>query len=206
MKNGNYELIIAPDDWPGKKYREKYCLEHHYVYWKNTGILCEKGFIIHHKNCDRFDNRFENLELLSNRQHSINHALERKGCEIFDKNFPDILDVNSPDRHPFPEYSFSKKCIRFKNMKFIRDKKTGEKKYLCPKCKKNYMHRSSKVCIFCYERPKTIIWPLPEEMKKLIWKFPITKLKKILGTSCKAIVKYCKKYNIEKPPIGYWNK
>ena len=31
MKSGNYILIKAPDNYPGKKYRGKYCYEHHYV-------------------------------------------------------------------------------------------------------------------------------------------------------------------------------
>ena len=33
MINGDYILVVAPDDYPGVRYREKYCYEHYLVYW-----------------------------------------------------------------------------------------------------------------------------------------------------------------------------
>ena len=77
MKNGNYIIVKAPEDFPGKKYRDKYCLEHHLVYWQHFGIVPAKNEIIHHKNKDRFDNRIENLELQDTRVHSKKHGLEK---------------------------------------------------------------------------------------------------------------------------------
>ncbi len=74
MKNGPYELVIAPDDYPGMKYRDRYCYEHHLVWWENTGTLVPEGHLLHHRNGDHRDNRFENLHLLHIGNHGKYHA------------------------------------------------------------------------------------------------------------------------------------
>jgi len=78
MKNGPYELVIAPENWQGELYRKRYCYEHHLVYWQNTGLLVEKGKVIHHKNGDRRDNIFENLEIMSIAKHNRFHKKTEK--------------------------------------------------------------------------------------------------------------------------------
>lgn len=45
-----------------------------------------------------------------------------------------------------------------------------------------------------------------EELEVLVWLMPTVKVAKIFGVSDKAIEKRCKKYNITKPPRGYWAK
>ena len=50
MINGNYEFITAPENYPGKKYRDKYCYEHVFVWWQNTGTIAGKGNVIQHIN------------------------------------------------------------------------------------------------------------------------------------------------------------
>lgn len=77
MKNGSYELVKAPPDYPGKRYRDKYVYEHHLVWWINTGSLVPEGFDVHHKNEEKRDNRFENLELKKHAEHSREHGYER---------------------------------------------------------------------------------------------------------------------------------
>lgn len=94
MKNGNYILVVAPKNYPGKKYRDKYAYEHHVVYWKKHKILVNKGEVIHHKNGIKTDNRLANLELLSAKNHSNHHnrvapiELECSNCQkkIFKKS------------------------------------------------------------------------------------------------------------------------
>jgi len=66
-------MIIAPDDYPGKKYRNRYCYEHHFVWWQNTGLIISGNQVIHHKNMNTHDNRFENLVLSNNSEHSSHH-------------------------------------------------------------------------------------------------------------------------------------
>ena len=77
MKNGPYELIIAPEDYPGKKYRQRYAYEHHVVYWQHTGHVLQEGENIHHKNENKRDNRFINLELIKHIDHIEKHLSQR---------------------------------------------------------------------------------------------------------------------------------
>ncbi len=74
MKNGPYILIIAPEGYPGKKYRNKYAYEHQIVWWKNTNLTVPVGYMIHHINENKHDNSFHNLELISRKSHAIIHA------------------------------------------------------------------------------------------------------------------------------------
>jgi hypothetical protein len=81
VKNGPYELVIAPLDYPGKKYRDRYCYEHTLVYWKQTGLIPTEGFVIHHKNGNKRDNRFKNLEMISISKHNSEHGKDRRKAD-----------------------------------------------------------------------------------------------------------------------------
>ncbi len=48
--------------------------------------------------------------------------------------------------------------------------------------------------------------PSKEELEKMIWKKPTTHIAASFGVSDKAVEKWCKKYEIQKPPRGYWTK
>ena len=74
MKCGEYILVIAPNNYPGKLYRNRYCYEHHLVYWQNTGHAISNGEIIHHKDGNKRNNAFDNLILLNKYQHDKLHA------------------------------------------------------------------------------------------------------------------------------------
>ncbi len=77
MKNGPYEFVVAPKEYPGKKYRNRYCYEHHFVFWQVNGFVPAPGFEIHHINGDHRDNRIENLRLLTAHEHRIEHGKQR---------------------------------------------------------------------------------------------------------------------------------
>lgn len=74
MKNGPYILLIAPEEYPGKKYRGRYAYEHHLIWWENTGDILEEGYLLHHKNEDKHDNSFDNLEKILRSDHNALHA------------------------------------------------------------------------------------------------------------------------------------
>ncbi len=74
MRNGPYELIVAPVDYPGRKYRGKYAYEHIVVWWRRHGRLPPVGYEIHHVNTNHRDNRIENLQLLTSAEHKAIHA------------------------------------------------------------------------------------------------------------------------------------
>jgi hypothetical protein len=78
VKNGPYELVVAPATYPGVKYRNRYIYEHHLVWWLSTGKLVPPGFVLHHKNENKRDNTATNLELKSNGSHTAKHNAERR--------------------------------------------------------------------------------------------------------------------------------
>lgn len=69
MKNGEYELVIAPEDYPGKKYRDRYISKHVYIYWKYYGIVPKEDEIIHHIDGNKHNNNIENLILMKRNEH-----------------------------------------------------------------------------------------------------------------------------------------
>lgn len=87
MKNGDYILVIAPPDYPGKKYRNRYCYEHYLVYWQTYGVLPKPNEIIHHKNENKHDNRPSNLEIKPRRKHTSDHG-KTKGRTMVELRCP----------------------------------------------------------------------------------------------------------------------
>ena len=81
MKNGPYILVIPPEDYPGKRYRNRYAYEHHVIYWVNKGVIPKVGEVIHHINGDKTDNRIENLQLETVSNHSSYHG-GKKGKKV----------------------------------------------------------------------------------------------------------------------------
>ena len=89
MKNGKYILVKAPEGYPGKLYRNKYCYEHHLNYWLHYKVLPKYDEIIHHKDENTHNNIIENLILLKREQHSKDHRkigrkfvlIECPGCK-----------------------------------------------------------------------------------------------------------------------------
>ena len=104
MKNGDYILVKAPEEYPVKKYRGRYCYEHYLVYWENTGELPKDGEIIHHINHDKHDNRFENLKLENEKEHVSKHTRAR-GIKMIEFICPSCGKVFSRQKR---ETSFSK--------------------------------------------------------------------------------------------------
>jgi len=79
MRNGPYELVVAPADYPGKRYRGRYVYEHHLVWWQHTGEVVPEGHVVHHKNEHKRDNRFDNFELQAKPLHDAAHGRLRRG-------------------------------------------------------------------------------------------------------------------------------
>lgn len=75
MRSGDYILVIAPENFIGTKYRNRYCYEHHLNYWKEYGVVPNKDEIIHHIDGDKHNNFPENLSLKLRSSHSTEHGL-----------------------------------------------------------------------------------------------------------------------------------
>ena len=80
MKNGPYELVKAPDDYPGRTYRgeRRYVYEHILVWWTYTGELPGPDQVVHHENGNQRDNRFKNLVLKTRAAHAKGHSEKEK--------------------------------------------------------------------------------------------------------------------------------
>lgn len=94
MKNGPYELVVCPSKYPGKRYRGRYCYEHHLVFWQKTGKMPPNGFEIHHVNGDHRDNSFKNIALVTASEHRKLHGAIQKSihrvqvkCTLCNKAF-----------------------------------------------------------------------------------------------------------------------
>jgi hypothetical protein len=88
VKKNGYRLVQAPPDWPGRKYGGGYCFEHHLVVWRETGLLPQRGFCIHHKNGIKTDNRPENLQRMTLKEHYAIHKRRKwKNCPVCKKAF-----------------------------------------------------------------------------------------------------------------------
>ncbi len=72
-------MVKAPDEYPGRTYRGtlRYVYEHHLVWWQKTGSIAGAGLVVHHRNKNKRDNRIDNLELMTNAEHSRRHASAR---------------------------------------------------------------------------------------------------------------------------------
>lgn len=74
-----YKTCFAPDWWSGKKVRSGRVYLHHYVwasFYKQTSI--PKGCVIHHIDCNKFNNDITNLQLLTISEHMQLHGQIRK--------------------------------------------------------------------------------------------------------------------------------
>lgn len=65
--------------------------------------------------------------------------------------------------------------------------------------------------IFCSQGCKNLYYrrvslPTEEELNKLLWEMPTTHIAKKFGVSDKAVERWAKKFNLNKPPRGYWAK
>ena len=82
----------------------------------------------------------------------------------------------------------------------------------CKSCNLNKKIDSNGICKKCAAPPiipkdmSKIQWPSKEELEKMVWSTPTSKLALQLGVGDKAIHKRCIKYGITKPGPGYWRK
>lgn len=74
----------------------------------------------------------------------------------------------------------------------------------CPVC--GHETTNEKYCSeACYRKgSRRAARPSKEELAKLVWELPTTKIAEKYGVTDKAVSKWCQSYGIDKPPRGYW--
>lgn len=161
-----------------------------------------------HINGNRRDNRLENLQLLCPNCHSQTPTYAGRNARKNPIN--KCSDCGTEDLRPESKRCYS--CHRLylsEVQKGLRDRDPTRKhtpaSSECPDCGKA-IHRQSNRCGPCHKKQIRRFDPTPEELEKLVWEMPMTKLGEKFGVSGNAIKKRCKKYGIKTPGRGYWAK
>jgi hypothetical protein len=139
MKNGPYELVRAPDDYPGKRYRGRYCYEHILVWWRSTGKLPESNEVVHHKNGKQRDNRFTNLELKTRGDHTREHcepaAVKKICCGFCGREFKVLARVVRAKKTRGQRKFFCTHACSLSHAGRGKGDKRTWTKYECPVCR-----------------------------------------------------------------------
>ena len=106
-----------------------------------------------------------------------------------------------PNCHSQTTTYSGKKCNKARRITTITSTKTI-KQCACGKL----IQSTSDSCVDCVPLTYKIKWPTVEEISKLVWEIPTTKLAIRLGVSDTAVKNFCKKNKVVKPPRGYWTK
>lgn len=69
---GYIHILIAPEAAKGHRYRPE-----HHVVWEAANGPLPKGYVVHHLNHIKDDNRLENLEAMPRRKHNHQHGEQR---------------------------------------------------------------------------------------------------------------------------------
>jgi hypothetical protein len=178
-----------------------YVYYHRYIAPVKLGRWLKSEEHVHHIDRNKLNNDPNNLMILNSSEHAALESYLRCGDEKFNycilcgkiiskhtKNFlcVDCYNKNRPEEEPKDCYYLGLTCMN------------------CGKiiCNTN----TSGLCVKCSHNLTRLFDPNKEELERLVWEIPTTKVAKIFGVTDQAINKRCKVLGISKPPRGYWAK
>ena len=156
---------------------EDYEYEHRIVAEEMLDRPLKEGEVVHHLDENKTNNSPDNLLVLSGPMHAKLHTWLEKNVIT-----------------PKPEYAerIEQGCVR------------------CKECTKpidpSFTFCSTDCYLKGHEKDRKYEHPDKETLEKLVWSKPTREVAKDFGVSDKAIQKLCNKLEVEKPPVGYWNK
>jgi len=191
----------------------------------------ESGEAVHHINEDPEDNSFTNMIVTSRSLHSSLHAQLRnqRNQLIIDNDMGSWPGVRVcftlewiskhqsveklwelADKYPERVLALSKRLAEIKEQRKAKEElKIKRSKALCKQCGEVFLKIGSRNQTYCSLKcagavRRKVERPSRDQLAKLVWSMPTTKVAKSLGVSDVAVAKWCKLYGVEKPPRGYW--
>lgn len=140
----------------------------------------DKPLALHldHINGIHNDNRLENLRFLCPNCHQQTENWGSKNQKVKLETNNQVLESLLPENAIINDIANEKEEIKVRT-----------KKCRVPRINSRKVERPSK-----------------EDLQKLVWEKPTTHIARDFGVSDKAVEKWCKAYDIEKPSRGYWAK
>ena len=126
---------------------------------------------------------------------------------ILDIGSVDVKTIKTKNICPYCEVNFkglkAKMCIDcYKQLRKGNEKcktatnDTENKKDICPCCNINTKSKNALMCLECYNKNKKTDIPSKEDLEKLIYNIPFTKIGEMYNVSDNAVRKWCKKYGL----------
>lgn len=159
-------------------------LKYDYFMDKEHPLADKKGRVYYHRHV---------YSLKINKWVDASYHVHHKD-EIRDNNHPDNLEIKSPSMH-----------IRT----HLKERGYTLKKYIkCKNCESFFWSISGTVfcSVKCMGLKHRLFEISKEELERLVWDNPVTKIAEGFNVSDVAIGKRCKVLGIKKPPRGYWAK
>ena len=188
---------------------------HREVAEQHIGRKLKKNEVAHHLDGNKLNNDPENIVVLTR----VDHARIHKNPNIKLKKTKDGLFEACPfskkcvicgiEFEDFSEVTICcNNCLKNKKQETTKVQNTNTYGRLCKVCGSTLHKREITYCsqecfhIDCY----VCEHPSKEQLEKMVWAMPATKISEIYGVSDKSIDNWCKKYRIKKPGRGYWAK
>ncbi len=187
--------------------------------WLNQKIPLE----LHHLNGDRHDNRLENLQILCPNCHALtenyaNRAINKSLTSI-QSEIPQFVSEVEANHRPITVLVFDSQAhytawqaVNPELTKLIEQghqRSTIDKRTNCLFCNQllSTPDQDTYCSLHCFRMAsRKATRPSKEELEKLVWEVPTSRIAKQFKVSDAAIAKWCRTYGIAKPPRGYWAK
>lgn len=137
-------LVTAPEGYGGKKYiANRYVLQYRLLMEEFLGRLLKPWEHVHHRNGDKLDDRLENLEILTKKEHNLLHSELNKAkpnqiCSQCKKKFHKKLSISN--RNKSGTIFCCRGCYKKYTQIFPLGAGGKELNYTCTMCTKQF-HR-----------------------------------------------------------------